>query len=83
MKLLPLLDAYQAPYKDKFRFCGTGLMLVVHSILLLGYGLNILGDPDINQLLTITVLSILLCCTWFTGIVYKNTAFNILETSFY
>ena len=57
-------------------------MLVVHSILLVGYGLNILGDPDINQLLTITVLLILLCCTWSTGIVYKNTAFNILETSF-
>ena len=55
MKLLPLLDAYQAPYKDKFRFW-TGLMLVVRSILLLGYGLNILGDPDINHLLTIIVL---------------------------
>ena len=81
MKLLPLLDAYQAPYKDKFRFW-TGLMLVVRSILLVGYGLNILGDADINHLLTITVLSILLCCTWFTGIVYKNTAFNALETSF-
>ena len=81
MKLLPLLDAYQAPYKDKFCFW-TSLMLVVRSILLVGYGLNILGDPDINHLLIVTALSILLCCTWFTGIVYKNTAFNILETSF-
>ena len=60
----------------------AGLMLVVHSILFVGYGLNILDDPDINHILTITALSILLCCTWFTGIVYKNTAFNILETSF-
>ena len=49
MKLLPLLDAYQAPYEDKFRFW-TGLMLVVRSILLVGFGLNILGDPDINHL---------------------------------
>ena len=39
-------------------------------------------DPDINHLLTITALSILLCCTWFTRIVHKSTAFNILETSF-
>ena len=57
-------------------------MLVVRSILLLGYGLNILGDSNINHLLTITVLSILLCCIWMTGIVYKNTALSILEASF-
>ena len=81
MKLLPLLDAYQAPYKDKFRFW-TGLTLVVRSILLMGYGLNILGDPDINHLLTVCVLAILLCCTSITGTVYKNTALNILEISF-
>ena len=81
MKVLPLLDAYQAPYKDKFRFW-TGLTLVVRSILLVGYGLNILGDPDINHLLTVCVLAILLCCTSITGIVYKNTALNILEISF-
>ena len=81
MKLLPLLDAYQAPYRDKFRFW-TGVMLVIRSILLVGFGLNILGDSDINHLLTITVLSILLCCIWMTGIVYKNTALSILEASF-
>ena len=81
MKLWPLLDAYQAPYKDKFRFW-TGLMLVVRSILLVGYGLNVLGDPDINHLLTVTVLSILLCCISITGIVYKTTALSILEASF-
>ena len=81
LKLLPLLDAYQAPYKDKFRFW-TGLMLVVRSILLVGYGLNVLGDSDINHLLTIMVLSILLCCIWITGIVYKKTALSILEASF-
>ena len=75
---MPLLDSYQTPYKDKFRFW-TALILVVHTILLVG---NILGDPDINHLLTITVLSILLCSTWMTGIVYKTTALSILEASF-
>ena len=81
MKLLPLLDAYQAPYKDRFRFW-TGLMLVVRSILLVGFGLNILGDPSVNHLLTVTVLSTLFSCTWITGTVYKNRALNILETFF-
>ena len=80
-KLWPLLDAYQAPYKDKFRFW-TALMLVVRSILLVGYGLNVLGDPDINHLLTVTVLSILQCSSWVIGIVYKTTALSILEASF-
>ena len=56
-KLWPLLDAYQAPYKDKFRFW-TALMLIVCSILLVGYSLNVLGDSDINHLLTATMLSI-------------------------
>ena len=81
MKLLPLLDAYQAPYNDKLRFW-TGLMLVVRSILLVGFGLNILGDPDINHLLTVTVLSIVLGSTWITGIVYNKRRLNILETAF-
>ena len=57
-------------------------MLVVRSILLEGFGLNILGDPDINHLLTITVLSILVCSSWITGIVYKTTALSKLEASF-
>ena len=74
-------DAYQAPYKDKFRYW-TGLMLVVRSILLVGYGLNILGDPDINHLLTVTVLAILFCFTSITGAVYKNEVLNILNISF-
>ena len=57
-------------------------MLVVRSTLLVGFGLNILGDPSVNHLLTVTVLSTLFSCTWITGVVYKNRALNILETSF-
>ena len=81
MKLTPLLDAYQGPYKDNFRFW-TGLMLVVRSILLVGFGLNILGDPDINNLLIIVVLSCLVAGTGIRGIVYKNTIIHVTEISF-
>ena len=81
MKLNPLLDAYQGPYKDNFRFW-TGLMLVVRSILLVGFGLNILGDPDINNLLIIVMLSCLVVATGIRGIVYKNTLFHATEMSF-
>jgi len=47
-------------------------MLVVRSILLVGFGLNILGDPDINNLLIIVVLTCLKVGTGLRGIVYKN-----------
>jgi len=80
MKLNPLLDAYQGPYKDNFRFW-TGLMLVVHSILLVGFGLNVLGDPDINNLLIIVVLTYLIVGTCLRGIVYKNKIFHLTEMS--
>ena len=81
MKLNPLLDAYQGPYKHNFRFW-TGLMLVVRSILLVGFGLNILGDPDINNLLITIVMSCLVVGTGIRGIVYKNTLFHVTEMSF-
>ena len=81
MKLNPLLDAYQGPYKDNFRFW-TGLMLVVCSILLVGFGLNILGDPDINNPQNIVVLTCLVVGTGIRGIVYRNTLFHITEMAF-
>ena len=74
MKLNPLLDAYQGPYKDNFRFW-TGLMLIVHSILFVGFGLNILGDPDINNLLITVVLSCLVVGTGIRVIAYKTHLF--------
>ena len=35
-------------------------MLVIRTVLLVGFALNILGNPDINHLLTVTVLTCLL-----------------------
>ena len=67
--------------KDNFRFW-TGLMLVVRSILLMGFGLNILGDPDIDNLLIIVVLTCLVVGTGIRGIVYKNILFHVTEMSF-
>ena len=42
----------------------TGFILVVRSILFVGYGLDILGDPDINHLLTVSVLALLHIVYW-------------------
>ena len=57
-------------------------MLIVHSILFVGFGVNILGDPDINNLLIIVVLTCLIVGTGIKGIVYKYTLFHITEMSF-
>ena len=57
-------------------------MLVVRSILLVGFGLNILGDPDVNNLLIILVLTCLIVGAGLRGIVYKNKFFHFTEISF-
>ena len=78
----PLIDAYQSPYKDKFRYW-TGLMLVIRNILLFVFALNTLGDPSINLATIVTVMLCLLTFTWFTGdFVYKKSVLNFLEMSF-
>ena len=50
-------------------------MLVIRTVLLVGFALNILGNPDINHLLTVTVLTCLLVCTGIRGSVYKKKQF--------
>ena len=79
--LMPLLDAYQGPFKDRFRFW-AGLMLVIRNILFVTFAVNTLGDPQINLLVILTVMFCLLALTWQLGSVYKNWAMNALETSF-
>ena len=81
IKLKPLLDAYQGPYKDKFRYW-TGLMLLVRVILFAMFIGNILGKPDINLFTVNTVIVLLLIFCWNAGRVYKNLLWNMAE-SFY
>lgn len=81
-RLKPLLDAYQGPYKDQFRFW-TGLMLVVQTLLLIGSAMNVSGDPGITLLVIVLVstLVLLLSLLRFSG-VYRNTLQTCLQ-SFY
>ena len=59
LKMTPINDAYQGPYKVKYRWW-TGAMLFIRSILLFLFGINILGNPRINNLLLIVSTCILL-----------------------
>ena len=81
-RLKPLLDAFQGPYKASFRFW-PGLMLVVRSVLLVAFALNVSGDPGINLLVIILLTSVVAAATLFkSGGVYKNIPLNLLN-SFY
>ena len=80
-KMKPLLDAYQGPYRDKFRYW-TGLLLLVRIVLFAIFGGNALGDPRIN-LFAISVVVLTLVVFWgIAGKVYKKLWIKLLESFF-
>ena len=75
VRIKPLLDAYQGPYKDKYRYW-TGVMLTMRLVLFTVFAANTLGDPKINLFsITLTVFLYLINVTT----VSKNTLNIILE----
>ena len=81
IKLKPLLDAYQGPYKDRFRHW-TGLMLLLRTILFAVFAGNVFGKPEINLFTVDVGIFLLLIYLWNIGRVYKTLIWNITE-SFY
>ena len=80
-RLKPFLDAYQGPYKDKFR-CWTGVLLVVRNALFLAFALNGPSNPIVNLGVINTVVIGLLGCMWLAGSMYKLFTLNLLEAVF-
>ena len=80
-RLKPVLDAFQGPYKDKFRWW-PGLMLVVRIILFIALTSNTTHDPRLSVLLVALAVSTLIPVglIWFGG-VYKNRVLITLETA--
>jgi len=81
VKLKPLLDAYQGPYKDRFRYW-TGMMLVIRIVLFIVFASNTVGDPQVNLLAIVVALFAIIVCFWNAGRVYKSYLMHIIE-SFY
>jgi hypothetical protein len=80
-KLTAINDAYQGPYKAKYRWW-TGAMLLVRTILILFFTANIFGNQRLNFLFIVTVCVLILGAMWNIGTVYKNWWVNAIE-SFY
>ena len=77
-KFKPFLDAYQGPYKTKYRYW-TGVMLLVRILLYVVFAGNALGDPSIN-LLTIMLAVLVLLIVWVkVGRVYRKSPLNTVE----
>ena len=84
-RLKPLLDTYQGPYNDKFRYW-TGLMLVLCAALFIIFATNVQNDPRIDLFaITITVFGLLLI--WLStsrkfGGVYKEMKLDVINSFF-
>ena len=78
--LKPVFDAYAGPYKDRYRMW-TGLLLVIRTVLIILFSLNITGSPDFNHMVTFIVSLALL---WFsTRGIYRKWPCDYLEVFFY
>ena len=74
----PFLDAYQGPYKTKYRYW-TGIMLLVRVFLFAVFAGNALGDPNVN-LFTVSLMILVLLIAWVKiGRVYRKSPLNGLE----
>ena len=81
-RVLPFLEAYNAPYTEKHRYW-TGLTLLVRSILLLIFAFNVFGDPNINVLcIACTTAMLHIYHTAFGNSIYKSWPLTVLELSF-
>ena len=77
-----LLDAYQAPFKDKHQYW-FGLFLIKRSILLIVFATNVTGDPNRNLLLTAMCGAIVAFSCWNIGGIYKKWYLNLIESYFF
>ena len=80
-KLTAINDAYQGPYKTKYRWW-SGAMLLVRTLLILFFTANIFGNQCLNFLFIVTVCVCILGAMWNIGTVYKTRWVNAIE-SFY
>ena len=77
---MPLLDAYQAPYKAKNRYW-TGLLLLVRAISFVVLAINSQGSPNKNLFVLALVTLLLFFILTISGGVYRNWGLNALELS--
>ena len=80
-RVKPFMDAFHAPYTDKYRYW-PGLMLLIRCILYLVFAFNVLGDPSTN-LFAITFISLFLALIASPhSRIYQKWYIGVLDISF-
>ena len=77
-KLQLFIQTYNAPYKDKHRYW-TGLLLLSRVVLYIAFALNISGDPGINLLIIVSIMSCILCLKGYHGQIYKKWTTDTID----
>ena len=80
-RVMFFLDAYNAPFKPKFRYW-TGLLLLARIILMIVSATNVLGDPSINLLAACLTTAIVGLWMGLFQSPYKSKILNTLEVTF-
>ena len=78
IRIKPLLDAYQGPYKDRYHYW-TGVTLLVHLVLFVVFGANITGDPNTNTFTIVLFVIFMLAHQNYNANVYKDRINSILD----
>ena len=81
-KLCQFLEPYHAPFVFKHRYF-TGLLLFARVILYLVFALNVSGDPAVNLLSIIVLVSGILFFKGYYGRLYKNRIIDTIEMLHY
>ena len=80
-KIMPLMDAYHAPYNEESRYW-TGFLLLVRCALFLTFAFNTLGNTSGNLLAIVSVTAGLMILSWLRVRIYKNMFNDYLEAAF-
>ena len=80
-KLKPLLDAFQGPYKDKYRYW-TGIMLLLRTVLFTVFATEFHGDPSVNYFTIALAMLIVFLYQSLRGSPYTNKVNWFLEVFF-
>ena len=78
VRIKPLLDAYQGPYKDKYRYW-TGVMLTMRLVLFTVFAANTLGDSNINLFSITLAITLYLLSQMYATHVLKSHLCLIIE----
>ena len=81
-KLCQFLEPYHAPFILKHRYF-TGLLLFARVILYIVFALNMSGDPGVNLLSIIVIVSGILLLKGYYGQLYKNKVIDTIEILHY